>query len=79
MSAKQHMIDLPTSINRWFRRWWQGKFVPPDPHPSLIFRGHYERHWTARATEGVWLYFKEHHRWIIGIVIVVLLAVAVKK
>ena len=65
-------------VRAMIQRWWQGRYVPPDPHPTLVFVGHYERHWTARWAQVAWEYFKEHHRWIIGLLIGLLVAMLVK-
>ena len=62
-------------------RWWEGKYVPPDNEPNsgvFILQGHYERHWTARWAQVAWNYFKEHHRWIIGLLFALLVAILVK-
>ena len=61
--------------------WWTGRYVPPDNHPNsalFILQGHYERHWTALWTRAAWDYFKEHHRWIIGLLFGLLVAILVK-
>jgi hypothetical protein len=59
--------------------WWEGKYIPAEPHPHIMMMGHIERHWTARCISAVWSYFKEHHRWIIGLSIGVALAIFVKR
>jgi hypothetical protein len=62
-------------------RWWEGRYVPPDNHPNsgvFILQGHYERFWTARWAQVAWEYFKEHHRWIIGLLFGLLVAILVK-
>jgi hypothetical protein len=67
-------------IERW-RRWWEGEYVPPDNNLNsglIILQGHYERHWTSRWAQVAWDYFKEHHRWIIGLLFGLLVAILVK-
>jgi len=62
-------------------RWWEGKYVPPENHPNsglIILQGHYERHWTARCAQVSLDYFKEHHRWIIGLLFGAVVAILVK-
>jgi hypothetical protein len=62
-------------------RWWEGRYVPPENHPNsglIILQGHYERHSAARWAQVGWEYFKEHHRWIIGLLFGLLVAILVK-
>jgi hypothetical protein len=47
--------------------WWHGEFVAYGPP---IVGGHIRRHWTADVAHACWSYFKEHHRWIIGTVVI---------
>src|SRR5258706_14186088 len=37
-----------------------------------------ERHWTARWAQAAWDYFKEDHRWIIGLLFCAVVAIIVK-
>lgn len=56
--------------------WWEGRYVPPGPlPPGLMMLGHQEWHWSARWARAGWGYFKEHHHWIIGLVVAAAIAI----
>jgi hypothetical protein len=78
-------VTSPRSILRAasdrLRVWWEGAYIPPDKrgNSALAFlQGHHEQHWTSRASHAAWDYFKEHHRWIIGLLFGLLVAMLVK-
>lgn len=69
------------TIREQIGRWWEGTFVPRknDPSSALIFTGGDQKiHWTARACRATLIYFRDNHRWIIGLTIAVALAVYAK-
>jgi hypothetical protein len=73
------MILAP--ITARLRLWWEGQYFPPDKRGGggLVFlQGHHERHWTSRTSHAAWDYFKDHHRWIIGLLFGLLVAMLVK-
>jgi hypothetical protein len=75
------MDSYMPGLSRAFRDWWEGKYYPPenDPTSSLfILQGRHERHWTSRWARASSEYFKEHHRWIIGLLFGLLVAILVK-
>ena len=53
------------------RRWWEGRYVPPDPNTLVIYLGHYEKHWTARAVQGLIAFYLAHWKWLIGTAIAI--------
>ena len=58
------------AINDRLRVWWDGAYIPPDNRGNsglVILQGHYEQHWTSRASHVALGYFKAHHQWIIGV------------
>jgi hypothetical protein len=62
------------------RRWWVGEFVmhENDPASGLYFvNGWQRRHWTARTVDACWRYFRDNHQWIIGTVLLGLVAIYV--
>lgn len=51
---------MTTSIVNWLRRWYQGKYIPPEPLEEddcqgvvVVNLGHHQRHWTARLVAAV--------------------------
>jgi hypothetical protein len=58
--------------------WWEGKPHENDRSSGVVFLNHYQRHWTSRASHAAWEYFKDHHQWIIGLAVAILLAMVVK-
>lgn len=51
------------------KRWWDGKYVPPqnDPGGSLVFvQGHYEKHWSSKATHAVTDFWLKYWQWCMG-------------
>jgi hypothetical protein len=60
--------------------WWHGQRSPPpiSEGSGLVFLNHYRRHWTSTAAHAALEYFEEHHRWIIGLLFGLLVAMLVK-
>lgn len=49
------------AINDRLRVWWDGAYIPPDNRGNsglVILQGHYEQHWTSRASHVALGYFK---------------------
>jgi hypothetical protein len=67
-------------VRERLRLWWNGKHLPSDHYggSSLVFLNHYRRHWTSNAAHTALEYFNAHHRWIIGLVFGLLVALLVK-
>jgi len=59
-------------------RWYEGEYKPPKDHgPLVMLMGHYERHWTARLTTWLIVFWLREYKWIIGTIIAIV-AVAYK-
>jgi hypothetical protein len=67
-----------TRLRGIVRVWWQGTPYENEGGNGLFFLNHYQRHWTSRALHAAWEYFKLYHQWIVGLVVAIVLAVAVK-
>jgi hypothetical protein len=62
-----------------FRLWWQGKPDEDDGRSSgLVFMNGHRRHWTSAASHTALVYVKAHHQWIVGLLVAIGLAIAVK-
>jgi hypothetical protein len=69
------------AVSDRLRLWWEGQYFPPDSRggSGLVFlQGHHQHHWTSRASHVAMDYFKAHHRWIIGLLFGLIVAVLVK-
>jgi hypothetical protein len=75
------MVGWP-SMRKRIEEWYRGPWVTPpdDPSSPLVFMGHHEPHWTARAAHALVGFWLAHWQWVIGTAIAVTgLFIALKK
>lgn len=59
---------MPTPMN-WLRRWYKGKYIPPEPLDDddcqgvvVVNVGHHQRHWSARLVAAVVDFVRQNPR-----------------
>ena len=65
------------------KRWYEGKYVPPDNPPNSIVvfpMGHYERHWSSRLVHAIVKFWVKEWKWLLSFIIATIgLVVAIAK
>jgi hypothetical protein len=52
-----------------FKRWWDGKYVPPRNDPDgmiIVLQGRYEKHWTSKLAHVVADFWLKYWQWCMG-------------
>lgn len=62
-------MKILATITNSIARWYEGKYIPPEPQPensfiSIMSVGHNERHWTAKLAAVLVAFYLKHWQWI---------------